>query len=126
MLTCRKAPAYVLYQPNYQRLVPVRLDTPLGQVHTEHFPFGKIVVRREGNEVLVEFDAQLPQFDALPTDPDRGVPVYEQRVGTIASLVELIGMKRRPKVTLNGSVWPVEEVFGRTGHWRVQPYAKPQ
>lgn len=126
LLTCRRAPAYVLYQPNYQRLVPVTLRTPLGEVRAEHFPFGKIVVRREGDDVLVELDAQLPPFGALPADVNHGIPAYEQRIGTIASLVDLSGMKRPPKVTLNGSAWPVEAVAGQAGHWRVQPYARPQ
>jgi hypothetical protein len=126
LLTCRKAPAYVLYQPNYQRLVPLTLHTPLGGVQAEHFPFGKIVVRRDADDVLVELDAQLPPFCALSADANHGIPAFEQRIGTVASLVELTGMKRRPKVTLNGSAWPVVEVAGKTCHWRVQPYAKPQ
>lgn len=126
LLTCRKSQAYVLYQPNYGRLLPVQLHTPLGEVQAEHFPFGKIVLRRDGEEVRVELDAQLPPFGALPTGVSKGVPIYEQRIGTIASLLELEGMPRRPKVTLNGESWPVEEVAGQAGRWRVQPYAKLQ
>jgi hypothetical protein len=116
----------VLYQPNYGRLVPVKLHTPLGDVQAEYFPFGKIAVRRDGQEVLVDFDAQLPPFGALPASAGKGVPIYEQRIGTIASQVELGGMQRRPKVMLNGSTWAVEAVAGQAGRWRVQPYAQPQ
>jgi hypothetical protein len=126
LLACRKALAYVLYQPNYGRLLPVKVHTPLGDVEAAHFPFGKIVVRRDGSDVLVELDAQLPPFGVLPAGVGKGVPIYEQRIGTIASLIELCGMQRRPKVTLNGLAWPVEEVAGQAGRWRVQPYAQPQ
>lgn len=125
LLTCKRLPAYVLYQPNYQRLVPIHLSTPLATVQADYFPFGKLTVRRDGEATLLELDAQFPPFGVLPLD--LAMNIYEQRIGTIASDLWITELTREPHVILNGEEWPVEQMErdGQPG-FRVRPYAKEQ
>ena len=65
LLAARPSQTYVAWQPNPERVTPLTLDTPLGKVTTQNFPFGKLVLSKVAPQggapsLRMEIDADYP------------------------------------------------------------------
>ncbi len=52
LLSAAPSRTYVAYQPNPHRQLPITLETPIGRIEAERFPFGKLVASRTANNTL--------------------------------------------------------------------------
>ena len=108
LLAAHASQTYVVYQPNPERLAPLTLETPLGQVAAHNFPFGKLVFGKTkdaaGQDALhLELDAEYP-----------AVPVVDLAL-------EITGAKLPLTATINGQPAPVC-AKDEKGRWRISPY----
>jgi hypothetical protein len=121
LLSCAPSQTYVAYQPHPHRQLPLNLESPVGRVECERFPFGKLVLRKVDDARLeLEIDASYRPFWS-------GVHWRAEvwkKLGTHASDILIRTDAEQVAATINGEVMPVtSEVRDDHKIWILDPYA---
>ena len=119
LLSCTPSQTYVLYQANCEEELPVDLTCPVGRVQAERFPFGKLVLRRDKDTVVLEADASFkPYFH-----PWVHMAWQFQRIGALPSNLILQTDAPKVKALVNGDARePHKETRNGKTVWVIKPY----
>lgn len=119
LLSATPSQSWVAYQTQPHVPLPLMLETPIGEVESERFPFGKLVVQKKGESLHLEIDAGFRPFWSSV----KWRAQIWQGMGTHPS--DIVIRTRAPKVTasINGDAMPV--IWDDANeHWLLDPYAR--
>ncbi len=119
LLSATPSQSWVAYQTQPHVQLPLVLETPVGEVESERFPFGKLIVQKKGQSLHLEIDAGFRPFWSSV----KWRAQIWQAMGTHPS--DIVIRTRAPKVTasINGDDMPVVWDDARK-HWILDPYAR--
>jgi hypothetical protein len=121
LLSCAPSQTYVAFQPHPHRQLALDLDSPIGHVTCDRFPFGKLVLRKTGDKQLaLDIDASYRPFWSSV----RWRANVWQELGTLPSDILIQTEAEQITATINEQEMPVNSTL-RDGQqvWIVQPYA---
>jgi len=122
LLSAEPSQTYVAYQPNPHEQLPIQLKTPIANIETERFPFGKLVASQVSDKALhLELDAGFRPFWSNV----RWRAQIWQELGTHPSDIWIDSDAREVTASINGDDMPViqTERHGKKV-WMLDPYAK--
>ena len=121
LLSCAPSQTYVAYQPHPHRQPPLDLDSPIGQVMCNRFPFGKLVLRKtRDSRLAIEIDASYRPFWSSV----RWRAEVWQELGTLPSDIMIQTDAEQVTATINKQEMTVTSTIhdGRKV-WVLDPYA---
>ena len=122
LLSCTPSRTYVAYQPHPHRQLPLVMDSPIGRIECERFPFGKLVARgTSDNRLILEIDASYRPF----WSSSRWRAEVWQQMGTLPSDILIRTNAENVTAKINGQTMPVtsERRQGREV-WILDPYSR--
>lgn len=119
LLSAAPSQSWVAYQTQPHVHLPLILETPVGEVESERFPFGKLVVQQRAEFLHLEIDTGFRPFWSSV----KWRAQIWQGMGIHPS--DIVIRTRAPKVTafINGDAMPV--IWDDANeHWLLDPYAR--
>ncbi|MHC4119717.1 MAG: hypothetical protein ACYSWO_19640 [Planctomycetota bacterium] len=122
LLSCAPSQTYVAYQPHPHHQLPLNLDSPVGRIECERFPFGKLVAAKTSdNRLTLDIDASYRPF----WSSTRWRAEVWQQIGTLPSDILIRTDAEQVTATINGQTMPVTSER-RQGQkvWILDPYSR--
>ncbi|MGA1238629.1 MAG: hypothetical protein ACO34E_17405 [Limisphaerales bacterium] len=119
LLSASPSKTWVAYQPNPHVQLPLDLHTPVANIQSQRFPFGKLVAQQQGRSLHLEIDAGFRPFWS---SAHWRAQIW-QEMGTHPSDLFIQTQAAHVTATINGDEMPVTW-NEKEQLWTLDPYAK--